>query len=57
MSRTYDRILNCIQRDHTFDGHVIEKVGPTTWVCHKNKSSIRSFYISTQPGAMWMVPS
>ena len=54
MSRTYDRVLKYIRTDHFFDSHVIEKVGPTTWLCHKNESMISSFYVTTQPGAIIM---
>jgi len=55
MSRTYDRILKYIQTDRYFDGHVIEKIGPVTWFCHRPKhGSTSSFYISTQPGAIIM---
>jgi hypothetical protein len=52
---TYDRILAQIKRNRQFDEHVIKKVGPTTWFCHRpGHGSMGSFFVSTQHGAILM---
>lgn len=52
---TYERILAQIQRNRTFDKHVIKKVGPTTWFCHRpGHGSMGSWFVSCQPGAILM---
>jgi hypothetical protein len=55
MSRTYDRLIEEIQRRRFFDNHHIEKRGPTTWRCRvQGEGGINAFYVTTQPGAIIM---
>ena len=55
MTSVFDKLLDQIRRTRYFDEHVIKKIGPSTWFCHRpGNGSIQSFYVTCQPGAIIM---